>query len=501
MPKDDVPRYWLDLFTEETWLEAAHHGFSVTGFSQGRWRTVQRIELGAILICYLTGRSSYVGLLRVTGPPYQDTSPIWASQVFPSRLAVKSELTLKPDAGVPVRSLANELSYFRDLPDPYSPAWTGHFRGSPANIKPDDATVILNALRKAAADDARLLDLNDIPAPTRHSRRKRQMSAPPETPTPQTLGNTSNEAPPMPPSPSGLPPAMRAMETEHESLGRRLVEASTTSEDGAAFEDALVGAFSFLGFRAVRRSGPGDTDVLAVAPLGDEAFALVIDGKASRQGRVSNAQIDWYSLERHKARHGADHILVVAPGFSGGELARDAERTGAALISAADLADVIGLHAATPFPLPALRDLFRYPGKPEIPLARIQEQSRETARLHRLLPDIIDAITEAYQYEVFDPVNTDSLLYPLASRRRARAYSREEVNAALDLLCVPQLGILRRVGEGRYILQMSKETATKRLRSLADAFEPSSIDVSNGPTIDMAQDGNRRTVPSRTDAE
>ncbi len=103
-------RYWLDLFTEETWLEAARHDFTITGFSEGRWTTVQRIEPGDILVCYLTGRSSYVGLLHVTGPAFQDSTTIWTSQVFPSRLPVRTELLLRPDSGVPVRSLADRLS-------------------------------------------------------------------------------------------------------------------------------------------------------------------------------------------------------------------------------------------------------------------------------------------------------------------------------------------------------------------------------------------------------
>jgi hypothetical protein len=136
------------------------------------------------------------------------------------------------------------------------------------------------------------------------------------------------------------------------------------------------------------------------------------------------------------------------------------------LLTTADLAEVLRLHVATPFTLPALRDLFRYPGKHDLPLTRMREHAAETARLQRLLPDIVDAIAEAYQYELYDPVNADALLLPLASRRRGRAYSREEVTAALDLLCVPQLGILRRVGEGRYTVQMPKETLARRLRAL-----------------------------------
>lgn len=202
----------------------------------------------------------------------------------------------------------------------------------------------------------------------------------------------------------------------------------------------------------------------------------MIDGKASRHGRVGNAQIDWYALERHRERHSADHILIVAPAFSGGELSRDAERTGAALISATDLAEVLRLHATTPLPLPTLRDLCRYPGKADLPLSRMKEHAGEIARLQYLLPDIVDTIAEAYMYELYEPVNADTLLLPLASRRRGRAYSREEVTAALELLTVPQLGILRRVGEGRYTVQMPKATLVRRLRALVHVFDDQHTD-------------------------
>ena len=134
MPADtEAPRYWLDLFTEETWLEAARRKFTISGFTQKRWATVQRIRPNDILVCYLTGRSTYIGLLQVTGLPFRDETPIWASQVFPSRLPVAPELLLRPDAGISVHSLRDQLSYCRNLTSPH--AWTGHFRGSPAAIR------------------------------------------------------------------------------------------------------------------------------------------------------------------------------------------------------------------------------------------------------------------------------------------------------------------------------------------------------------------------------
>jgi hypothetical protein len=60
--------YWLDLFTYQTWNEFLTAGGQVSGFRQSRWRTVQQMQAGDILLCYLTGISRWIGLLEVTGP-------------------------------------------------------------------------------------------------------------------------------------------------------------------------------------------------------------------------------------------------------------------------------------------------------------------------------------------------------------------------------------------------------------------------------------------------
>jgi hypothetical protein len=38
--------YWIDLFTIETWKEFRDHGSDVSGFSEKRWKTVQRMKHG-----------------------------------------------------------------------------------------------------------------------------------------------------------------------------------------------------------------------------------------------------------------------------------------------------------------------------------------------------------------------------------------------------------------------------------------------------------------------
>jgi len=53
--------YWLDLFTYKSWNEFHDAGGTVSGFSAGRWVTVQKIKPGDVLLCYLTGISRFIG--------------------------------------------------------------------------------------------------------------------------------------------------------------------------------------------------------------------------------------------------------------------------------------------------------------------------------------------------------------------------------------------------------------------------------------------------------
>lgn len=139
--------YWIDLFTLETWREFLDHGGRVSGFSEKRWGTVQKIRTGDYLLCYMTGVSRWVGMLEVTQEPFQDDTPIWSSQVFPSRLGVKAVLTVKPEHGVPVLDMRGELTIFQGLDNPNR--WQGPFRGSPTRLKPSDGEAVVRALRDA----------------------------------------------------------------------------------------------------------------------------------------------------------------------------------------------------------------------------------------------------------------------------------------------------------------------------------------------------------------
>jgi len=145
----DLPNYWLDLFSFQTWQEFIDAGSKVAGFRRFHWTSVQKIEPGDFLLCYLVRVSRWVGLLEVTSEPFLDSSRIWKGDLFPARVRVKPNILLSPEAGVPVESLRDRLSVFKNLKDQRH--WGVAFRKCPLRWTPEDGELIIRALRDSAA--------------------------------------------------------------------------------------------------------------------------------------------------------------------------------------------------------------------------------------------------------------------------------------------------------------------------------------------------------------
>jgi hypothetical protein len=145
-----APTYWLDFFTGTTWEEFLSAGGQVSGFREGRRKTVQQMKPGDHLLCYLTGVSRWIGVLEVVSEPFRDDSKIWADESFPWRVRVRQVVVLTPQTAVPVFDLRDDLTVFRNLSSPN--AWTGYFRRSPARWKPVDGEAVVAALHDAKAN-------------------------------------------------------------------------------------------------------------------------------------------------------------------------------------------------------------------------------------------------------------------------------------------------------------------------------------------------------------
>lgn len=195
--------YWVGLFTVKTWEEFAAAGGKVSGFRESRWKTVQKIHSGDVLLCYLVEISRFVAALEVTAEPFQEKTPIWSDELFPCRLRVKPLVFLTPETAVPVQTLRESLSFFQGLESPL--AWTSHFRGSPALWKAADGKAVLAALQEAAkTPQARPFDRRKL------AQRPKPVSGPAG---PVTIPDESTEV-----YPGGFQPKVPAEHTEIQAL-------------------------------------------------------------------------------------------------------------------------------------------------------------------------------------------------------------------------------------------------------------------------------------------
>ena len=138
--------YWLSLFNQNTWQEFLDVGAKVMGFPETRQSTVRRIKQGDYLLSYLTGVSRWIAVLEVTSEPYDDLTRIWKQALFPCRVNVKVVVSVKPEAGVPVLSLSQNLQMFDTLK---TPNWGLLFRIAPKELTIPDGETIVTAITKA----------------------------------------------------------------------------------------------------------------------------------------------------------------------------------------------------------------------------------------------------------------------------------------------------------------------------------------------------------------
>jgi hypothetical protein len=140
-------KYWLDLFTGTTWDEFRKSGACVSGFSDRMRKTVEKMQPGDVMLCYLTGVMRWVGALEVAGPS-ADKSRIWKDADFPARVAVKPLVMLSPENGVPMAELEGKVEFYMTSSD------RGKFRGfvrmSPNLFRSQtDGDLILRLIKQA----------------------------------------------------------------------------------------------------------------------------------------------------------------------------------------------------------------------------------------------------------------------------------------------------------------------------------------------------------------
>jgi hypothetical protein len=98
------------------------------------------------LLCYLIGKSRFVGVLEALSESYWDESPIWASDPFPVRSKTRLVLRVAEDDGLHLHDVAAHSDYAK--------SWSGYYRGSSQRLPENDGEFIVHRLRELAETEA-----------------------------------------------------------------------------------------------------------------------------------------------------------------------------------------------------------------------------------------------------------------------------------------------------------------------------------------------------------
>jgi hypothetical protein len=147
--------FWTDIFTLETWAQAAARDFRVTGFpaptsGPGGYsqRMFERVQIGDIFVCYCkTPARRWVGALLATGPAFVSDEPIWGfaadgSARFPWRFSTEPVVALEPQEGVPAEETVPQLSFLRELK-----TWYAYLQRSLNRIPDPDGSRLVSLLQ------------------------------------------------------------------------------------------------------------------------------------------------------------------------------------------------------------------------------------------------------------------------------------------------------------------------------------------------------------------
>jgi hypothetical protein len=260
-----------------------------------------------------------------------------------------------------------------------------------------------------------------------------------------------------------------------ERLVAEVMTAQYESFNSIRFEKVLTEAFVMLGFDARHIGGAGRTDILVNASVSAASYRVVVDAKSNKNGKIGDQNIDWNSLDDHRKAEGAHAAMVVAPDFSGGNLPKRANDYGVSLLTGTSLAELLRLHARTPFTLADLRPLFETHGKTGEVVEQLRQVARATERRWALVRELIEVI-EQLPPGVF--ADAQKLWLLLSFQQKENAPSQEAVEDALTVLSSRLVGVLKAVNGGQeYALTITPTMAIARLRALANLLAPTSMPV------------------------
>lgn len=263
--------------------------------------------------------------------------------------------------------------------------------------------------------------------------------------------------------PSSATAAVEVVGAAATSLMSSFRRAATNTADSTEFERLTAEVFRSLGFVAEHLGGSGNTDVLVIAPLGPgDGYRVTIDCKTTSHEAVSDAQIDWITLQEHRTQHQAEFSAVIGPAFRASRVEQRARAARVVLLDVDGIAGLCAQHAEVPLGLDVYRRIFD-PSETAA-LEAVASIAEEERRWLTLTAEVIRVINELQSSE--GPLVARDVYWNV-SRDLDATVSVGDIELTIAALASPAIGLLREAGGG-FISLGSLASSLQRLRRLSD---------------------------------
>ncbi len=228
-----------------------------------------------------------------------------------------------------------------------------------------------------------------------------------------------------------------SVESDNIDIISSLRMASKDSFNPDKFEKVVRDFFSLIGFEAKWFGGAGKTDVLlrtTGSPL--DSFVVTVDAKSTSASAVTDALIDFDTLEEHQKKHGSNYIAVVGRDFNERVIKR-AEEHRVVLFDVDTLEKFLEIHQKTPQKLSTYRKVFQQAGKAD--LSVLDSDVSKTERTGTLITEIMNCLIDECQDVITKgKLSVRDLYMSLRGNTNLSAIpSIEEIKTVLDFLSSP----------------------------------------------------------------
>jgi ubiquinone biosynthesis protein Coq4 len=276
-----------------------------------------------------------------------------------------------------------------------------------------------------------------------------------------------------------------------EEIIQNLKNTQNKSDAPTEYEIVLTDAFRFLGFQAKTIGGKGDTDVLLTANIGKQSYKVDVDGKTSKNEKISDAQINWLSLKDHKEKNNSNFVVVAGPGFAGGNLEKRAKEYDVSLLTTDELIKILEAHSKYPFTLLELKDLFAEAGYLTEQVEDLLSQNHVRRSFLEKFKTIIEEI-EKLQNTRLGYFTFESL----AGREKIQELEieLEDIENIIQLLRIPFINAISEVDKNKFVFTLEK-------RDLSNTFFQISQLISGKPLATTTKVISEEQTPTKVDVE